>query len=228
MTFEANHITKSCLVNSSSLSFETRYESGSFFQSSIGISCIVTEKPKYNASFPVRIALANPAPKCSPSLGTSLSGIMLSLLVMRFSILSCASVHEEPRGATVLVAPITCKRITSGAPSTKFITPFFDAALQATSIPNRLLLLSYIRDVEELIYLGAFVSLTRILGRILAVKAMIRRCLSRIGIIMRPRKVSYISSLILFVLTSPNSRRRSLSSPFPLAHREKAFQLLLA
>ena len=174
------------------------------------------------------MALVNPTPMYSPSLGTSQSGIMLRLLVMRFKTDNWASVHEEQRGATVLVAPITCKRITSGAPSTKFITPFFDAALQATSMPNRLLLLSYIRDVDELIYLGALVSLARISGRILAVKAMIRRCLSRIGIIMRPRKVSYISSLILFVLTSPNSRRRSLSSPFPLAHREKAFQLLLA
>ena len=190
MTFEAYHITKSCLVNSSSLSFEIRYESGSFFQSPIGISCIVTEKPKDNASFPVRIALANPTPKCSPSLGTSLSGMMLSLLVMRFNIPSCASVHEEPRGATVLETPIICKRITSGAPSTKFITPAFDAAFQATSIPNRLFPLSYIKDVEELIYLGALGSWARMSGRILAVKAIIRCCLSRMGIIMRPRNVS--------------------------------------
>ena len=190
MTFEANHITKSCMANSSSLSFDTRYESGSFFQSLTGISCMVIVKPRDNANFPVRMALANPTPKCSPSLGTSLSGIMLSLLVMRFSILSCASVHEEPRGATVLETPRTCKRITSGAPSTKFITPAFDAAFQATSIPNRLLPLSYIRDVEELIYLGALGSWARMSGRILAVKDMIRCCLSRMGIIMRPRNVS--------------------------------------
>ena len=151
---------------------------------------MVAVNPRDNANFPVRIALVNPTPKCSPSFGISLSGMMLSLLVMRFNILSCASVHEEPRGATVFEAPMICKRITSGAPSTRFITPAFDAAFHATSIPNRLLPLSYIRDVEELIYLGALGSWARMSGRILAVKAIIRCCLSRMGIMMRPRNVS--------------------------------------
>ena len=178
------------MANSSSLSFDTRYESGSFFQSLTGISCMVIVKPRDNANFPVRTAHVNPTPKYSLSFGISLSGMILSLLVMRFNILSCVSVHEEPRGATVFEAPMTCKRITSGEPSTRFITPAFDAAFHATSIPNRLLPLSYIRDVEELIYLGALGSWARMSGRILAVKATIRCCLSRMGIIIRPRNVS--------------------------------------
>ena len=129
--FSAYHSTKSFLSSDSNTSMEVINESGSFFPLVEAISWIVTWNPIAIAILPVRMALIKPAPNPLPPFTSSVSGMILTLVVRRLITSNCFSVQDEPKGAMTFATPILWSRITSGAPSTRFISSAFLASFNA-------------------------------------------------------------------------------------------------
>ena len=205
------------------LSREVKYESGSCLKyvylrgascfSPTGISLTITVKPNDIAFFAFLMTAWMPIPCLSrilvaSRLGGSASGMKHNLVVQFFSCLSWLSVQAEPRHATVFLTPIRCKRRTSGAPSTKYITSARMAGPAATSIPKTVVSLSKSGVVVLLRYLGT----SSFVERVLPVKATYLPERLRIGIMIRLRKVSTRLPFLLY-LAMPSSKSSSAEIP---------------
>ena len=133
-----------------------------FLLSSVsGISLMLTDRPFSIASVPASMTTCMPWPYGSPFLGGSASGRKHTLLAMRLMVEKCVSFHADPSAATVLYMPIDCKRIQSGAPSTRNILSCFAAVFQASSMPKSTVDLWKMSESELFRYLGCCSSMQR-------------------------------------------------------------------
>ena len=174
---------KSFSVRPSQRSRQVMYESASCLAlPSLGISRTETWKPISVASPPLANTNFSPAPNFSPSLGMSQSGMKHRLQLNLLKYPSCSFDQQPPSEAITLAIPNDWRRITSGAPSTRYTLPDWRAAFMAISMPKMDVLFRYIRLSRPLRYLTAACGLI-----LLAVKVCTLPYLSRCGIIKRPR-----------------------------------------
>ncbi len=138
-------------------------ESGSCltFSSVSGISFTLTVMPYSIACVPASITIWTPCPCVSPFFGGSASGRKHTLFVTRLIVEKWLSFHADPRAATVLCIPIDCRRIQSGAPSTRNILSCLAAVFHASSMPNRTYDLWKMSDSELFRYFGCWSSMQR-------------------------------------------------------------------